>query len=76
MFHVIGRTCPELAPDGTEYRSKVIEYMKRHFADVLGQDIFLLDIPGGLDVLQNLIRRKIDELRGRTPDVQPDVAST
>ena len=33
------------------YRAKMIEYIKFHFEDVLGDDIKLLDLPNGLDIL-------------------------
>ncbi|MHC4663344.1 MAG: hypothetical protein ACYS8W_16915 [Planctomycetota bacterium] len=33
------------------FRAQMIEYIKAHFADVLGDDIKLLDLPNGLDIL-------------------------
>ncbi len=38
--------------DQGDFRSQVVEYIKEHFADVLGSDVNLLDRPDGLDVVQ------------------------
>ncbi|MGD0093945.1 MAG: hypothetical protein ABSE73_28890 [Planctomycetota bacterium] len=35
-----------------DFRSQMIEYIKTHFGDFLGEDVELLDLPDGLDLIQ------------------------
>jgi hypothetical protein len=34
-----------------EFRQEMIQYIKKHWAGVLGSDIHLLDLPNGLDLI-------------------------
>ncbi len=46
---------PECSPFGAvdEFDERVmIEYIKTNFADFLGEDVKLLDLPNGLDLIQ------------------------
>ena len=43
--------CSPFSGDG-DFRSQVIEYIKKNFADFLGKDVALLDLPNGLDLIQ------------------------
>ena len=35
-----------------DFRSQLVDYIKKHFAGVLGSDVNLLDRPDGLDVVR------------------------
>ena len=37
--------------NGGNVRNKMIHFIKTHYANVLGEDLKYLDVPGGLDVL-------------------------
>jgi len=45
---------PMFADDGVPFRTKMIQYIKREFSDVLGPRIGLLDTDYGLDILSTL----------------------
>lgn len=42
---------PLFADDGVPFQAKMIQYIRREFADVLGPETALLKMPGGLDQL-------------------------
>ena len=46
--------------------SPMMSYLRRNYADLLGEDIELLEVPGGLAELQRRCRRRYDELSRRT----------
>ena len=48
---------PMYADDGISFRAKMIEYIRREFADVLGPRVGLLDHEGGLEILADMYRR-------------------
>lgn len=37
--------------EATTFHAEMLDYIKRHFSDALGEDVALLDVPGGLDAL-------------------------
>ena len=37
-------------------RNAMVDYIREHFADVLGPHVALLDQPGGLDALAEMVR--------------------
>ena len=37
---------------GGDFRAGMLDYIRRHFAGLLGEDIQLLDQPGGLDAIR------------------------
>lgn len=41
---------PMLA-EGSDVRAEMIRYIRAHFADLLGEDVRLLDLPNGLEIL-------------------------
>jgi len=43
--------CSPFSGEG-DFRSQVIEYIKKNFAAFLGADVALLDLPDGLDLIQ------------------------
>ena len=47
---------PMYANDGISFRAKMIEYIRREFADVLGPRIGLLDREDGLEILGDMYR--------------------
>ncbi len=44
------------------FKKAMIEWIKANFKDVLGDDVYLLDEPNGLDVLQQKIMKRINDL--------------
>lgn len=46
-----------------ESREVMGEYIRRRFANVIGDDIVLLDQPGGLDELQKKINERLSVLQ-------------
>ena len=42
--------------------SPMMSYLRKHYSDVFGQDIELLDKPGGLEVLQRRCLQRYREL--------------
>ncbi|MHC5040031.1 MAG: hypothetical protein ACYTHM_22215 [Planctomycetota bacterium] len=38
--------------DGRDFATKMKDFIRENFADLLGEDIALLDHPGGLEVLR------------------------
>jgi hypothetical protein len=47
---------PMFAEDGVPFRAKMIDYIRREFADLLGPRIGLLEAKNGLDLLADLDR--------------------
>jgi hypothetical protein len=45
---------PMFAKDGVPFQTKMIHYIRREFADILGRRANLLERPGGLDILAQL----------------------
>jgi hypothetical protein len=56
---------PLFAEDGISFRTKMIEYIKREFADVLGPRIGLLRSDEGLETLAEINRLEPSEATGR-----------
>ena len=44
--------------------SPLMNYLRRHYSDVFGPDIELLDEPGGLEELQRRCHKRCSELSG------------
>ena len=42
-----------------EFRARMIEYIRIHFADLLGKDARLLDEPNGLDLIQQKVEMRL-----------------
>lgn len=42
-------------------RDEMVQYIRTHFADVLGSDAALLDTPGGLDALAAKMHARLRE---------------
>ena len=36
-----------------EFRASMVQYIKTHFADVLGEDVKLLELDGGLELIRD-----------------------
>lgn len=49
---------PMFAEDGVPFRDKMIRYIQREFADLLGADVCLLDTEEGLETLSRIVRTK------------------
>jgi hypothetical protein len=58
--------------DGTQvtletrpFQEEMIDYIKTHFADMLGPDVALLETPGGLDALADKVHAMARVLAAR-----------
>jgi len=47
------------AEDGMDFKGKMIEFIRKNFSDLLGDDAKLLDAPGGLDILRTLTQKRL-----------------
>ena len=45
---------PLFAEDGTPFREKMLVWIQREFADILGNNVSLLNSPGGLEELSRV----------------------
>lgn len=45
------------------HEEDMIDYIRVHFSDVLGEDAALLDAPGGLDTIAAKVRARLLDLR-------------
>lgn len=51
---------PLFAPATDEqFRARMLDYIRTHFADVLGKDARLLDQPNGLDLIQDKVKARL-----------------
>ena len=41
----------EFLGSGSDFTRQMIEYIRKHFSDLLGEDVKLLDQPGGLEMI-------------------------
>jgi hypothetical protein len=42
-----------------DFQARMVEYIREHFADLLGQDMGLLDVPGGLEILSKKLQSNL-----------------
>ena len=55
----------QVAIETRPFQDEMIDYIKRHFADMLGPDAALLDTPGGLDLLAEKVHAMTQVLAAR-----------
>lgn len=63
-----------------EFRALMIEHIKDVYSDSLGEDVKLIDLPNGLELLQNRVQQRLYEMsRGeidiRTKSFEDQVAA-
>jgi hypothetical protein len=51
--------------DSKPLKDEMVDYIRAHFADVLGDDVRLLDVDGGLDTLALRVRARLADRRAR-----------
>lgn len=49
------------------FQAEMVEYIRRHFGSMLGEDAALLEQPGGLDILAAKMHGKFRALHERRP---------
>lgn len=49
---------PDRIPRNPEIRSRLIAYIRSHCSDMLGEQVYLLDLPGGLELVLPLVRAR------------------
>jgi len=57
---------PLFIKDGVPFEDKMVEYIKTHFEDLLGDDVKLLNLDNGLDLVQEKIQRQLASFNGKT----------
>lgn len=50
-------------------REKMTAYIEEHFSELLGDEIKLLNLPNGLDILSARIRDRVAASRGETAEL-------
>ena len=49
--------------DGRDFRTKMIEFIRKNFADLLGDDVRLLYAPGGLEILRKRTQEWLGDVK-------------
>lgn len=44
-----------------EARVKIKKYIRAHFSELLGTDIQLLDLPNGLELIQDIVQARLSQ---------------
>ena len=47
--------------NATDFKDRIIAYIKDNFADALGDDMEILNLPDGLDIIQEKVLMKLRE---------------
>jgi len=47
--------------EGTTFQQRMADYIRANYAELLGEDVTLLDTPEGLEQLGAILRRKVGE---------------
>lgn len=63
------------AKSAAEFRIRMIDHIKTVYKDILGDDIKLLDLPNGLDLVQAKIQQRLFEMSGGKIDLLPTASS-
>ena len=50
---------PLYVKPGEDFRAHMVEYIRKHFASTLGTAVGLLDLPGGLDQVQEVVAKRL-----------------
>lgn len=50
------------AKSDAEFRIRMIQYIKESYGEVLGNDINLLDLPNGLEIVQARIQQRLYDM--------------
>lgn len=59
---IIPNTPPYNAKSDAEFRIGMIAEIKKHYKDILGPDIKLLDLPNGLEIIQAKVQQRLFEV--------------
>ena len=62
------------AKSDAEFRIRMIQHIKKTYKDLLGDDIRLLDLPNGLDILQAKVQQRLFEASDGAIDLLPPEA--
>lgn len=54
-----------------EFRIRMIHEIKEQYKDLLGPKIKLLDLPNGLDLIQDWVRNQLYDVSGGEVDMRP-----
>ncbi len=54
-----------------EFRIRMIQEIKEQYKDILGPKIKLLDLPNGLDLVQEWVRNQLYDVSGGHVDMRP-----
>jgi hypothetical protein len=62
------------AKSDAEFRLRMIQHIKAAYKDLLGDDIKLLDLPNGLDIVQRRVQERLYQISNGEIDLLPATA--
>ncbi|GAB4281947.1 MAG: hypothetical protein Kow0029_27300 [Candidatus Rifleibacteriota bacterium] len=60
------------AKTDAEFRIRMIHHIKNTYKDIIGNDINLLDLPNGLDLLQAKVQQRLYEISNGEINLIPE----
>ncbi|NLM18149.1 MAG: hypothetical protein GX221_10575 [Candidatus Riflebacteria bacterium] len=57
-----------------EFRIRMIAHIKETYAEILGKDANLLDLPNGLEIVQSLVQERLYQLSSGKIDLRQNNA--
>ena len=63
------------AKTDSEFRIRMIQHIKDVYKDVLGNDINLLDLPNGLEIVQARIQQRLFDMSNGSINLLPEEAN-
>lgn len=63
------------AKTDAEFRIRMIQHIKDVYKDVLGNDINLLDLPNGLEIVQARIQQRLFDMSNGSINLLPEEAN-
>lgn len=60
------------AKTDAEFRIRMIQHIKNTYKDLIGNDINLLDLPNGLDLLQAKVAQRLYDMSNGEIDLIPE----
>jgi hypothetical protein len=63
------------AKTDAEFRIRMIHHIKTAYKDVIGNDVNLLDLPNGLDLLQAKVQQRLYDMSKGEINLIPEIAT-
>ncbi len=55
-----------------EFRIRMIDHIKKHYGDVMGSELNLLDLPNGLEILQAKVQQRLYDVSNGAINLIPE----